>query len=355
MILDSLPTPIVLAPLAGGPSTPALTAAVAAAGGFPFLAGGYLSATELARRIEQTAAMTDRPFGVNLFVPGKPANVDELSDYAARVAALSRPSGVEPGALSFDDDDWADKLHLAASGRIPVLSFTFGCPEASVIDHLHNAGAEAWVTVTRPEEAAIAERAGADVLVVQGSEAGGHRGSFLDRGGPSTEIALLPLLQLVSAVTALPLVAAGGIGSGQGIAGVLATGAVAAALGTAFLLCPEAGTNQAARDVLQHQRQRPTVLTRAFTGRLARGIENDFIDELEPFAPVAYPEVHHLTAPLRQAGRASRNPELVNLWAGQAYPLGRDEPAGTLVARLWRETREALDAASRRGQARPDW
>src|SRR3954464_12547129 len=171
VILDSLQVPIVLAPLAGGPSTPALPAAVSEAGGLGFLASGYLTADALRERMERTRALTARPFGVNVFVPGPPAAPGASADY---VAGLGDGAG-EPRA---DDDDWEAKLALLADH--PVVSFTFGCPPADVIAALRG---EAWVTVTSPQEAREAAAAGADVLVVQGGEAGGHRGSFTDRPG----------------------------------------------------------------------------------------------------------------------------------------------------------------------------
>jgi nitronate monooxygenase len=179
---------------------------------------------------------------------------------------------------------------------------------------LHDAGSEVWVTVTSAAEADLAAAAGADALVVQGAEAGGHRGGFHDT---DEAIGLLPLLQLISGRTELPLVAAGGLATGAAVAAALAAGARAAALGSAFLRCPEAGTSPVHREALRSGA--PTALTRAFTGRLARGIRNRFLEEHTAEAPSAYPEVHYLTAPLRQAGRTSGDADLVNLWAGQAY------------------------------------
>jgi nitronate monooxygenase len=200
-----------------------------------------------------------------------------------------------------------------------------------------------WVTVTAAAEAIAAQEAGADALVVQGVEAGGHRGSF-DQGAPG-DVGLLALLQLVQAVADLPLVATGGIATGRGIAAVLAAGAAAAQLGTAFMLTPEAATSPAHREALGGRG--PTALTRAFTGRSARGIENRFMREHEPDAPEGYPEVHHLTAPIRTAARERGDPDGFHLWAGQAHPLAAELPAGELVERLADEARRALRSAQR--------
>jgi nitronate monooxygenase len=351
MIVDQLDVPIVLAPLAGGPSTPQLAAAVSTAGGFGFLAAGYLSADQLGQQIGQLRDLTRRPFGVNVFVPGSPtASPDVVAEYAAELAADARGAGVELGTARFDDDQWDAKIAVLTADPPAVTSFTFGCPDPGVIGALQTAGSEVWVTVTTPAEAMLAAAAGATALVVQGSEAGGHRGSFTD--DPADDLAggfgLLSLLQLVQSRTDLPLVAAGGISSGAGIAAVLAAGAAAAQLGSAFLRCPEAGTSPAQRAAVASAT--PTAMTRAFTGRLARGIRNQFLDDHSHHAPAAYPEVHYLTSTVRAAGRSASNPDLINLWAGQTHELSRELPAAELVAALMRDARAALQTAASRYQ-----
>jgi nitronate monooxygenase len=198
--------------------------------------------------------------------------------------------------------------------------------------------------VTSPAEARTAADVGADALVVQGAEAGGHRGSFTDT---DEAVGLIALLQLVRAATDLPLIAAGGLMTGAAVAAVLACGARAAALGTVFLDSPEAGTSAVQRASLRSDE--PTALTRAFTGRLARGIRNRFLTEHND-APSAYPEIHYVTAPVRAAARSAGDPELVNLWAGQAYSLATATPAADLVRQLHEDARTALgDAADRLG------
>ena len=294
--------------------------------------------------IGELRRLTERPFGMNLFAPG-PALGDSaaLASYASTLAGEAERYGVELGEPRHDDDGWDAKLALVADERLPVVSVTFGCPSRSEVDALHSAGCALWVTVTTPAEALTAHEAGADALVVQGVEAGGHRGSF-DERAPG-DVGLLALLQLVRAVTDLPLVATGGIATGHGIAAVLAAGAAAAQLGTAFMLTPEAATSPAHREALRERG--PTALTRAFTGRTARGIENRFMREHEPDAPHGYPEVHHLTAPVRAVARERGDADGFNLWAGQAHPLAADVPAGELVRRLADEAREALRSAQR--------
>lgn len=211
-----------------------------------------------------------------------------------------------------------------------------------------------WATVTTGGEAEAARAAGVDALVVQGVEAGGHRGGFDDATPGDT--GLLALLQIVRAAVGdeLPLVAAGGVATGAGVAAVLAGGAAAAGLGTAFMRCPEAATVPSHRDALAGGDQ-PTALTRAFTGRTARGIVNRFLREHSADAPSAYPEVHHLTSPVRVAARQRGDTEGFHLWAGQSYPLAEPVPAGELVRELADQARTALAAAlDRMDSSAPD-
>jgi nitronate monooxygenase len=220
-----------------------------------------------------------------------------------------------------------------------------------VFERLHAAGADVWVTVTSPDEAATAADAGADALVVQGIEAGGHRGGFSDP--PSgEELGLIVLLRLVSRRVNVPLVAAGGIADGACIAAVLAAGAAAAQIGTALMLAPEAGTSAPQRAA--HAQPGATALTRAFSGHQARGIVNRFMREHDADAPVAYPDVHHLTTPIRAAARAAGDPDAINLWAGQAHELALELPAAEIVRRFAEQARQSAAAtAARLGGAQP--
>lgn len=337
---------IVQAPLAGGPSTPELAAAVSIAGGLGFLAAGYLTAEAVADQIARLRELTSAPYGLNIFcLEERTVDAAALERYAHSLEPEARALGVELGKPRFEDDGFAAKVALAASERPDVVSFTFGCPGAEVIGRVQDAGAAVWVTVTDVAEAVIAAERGVDCLVVQGVEAGGHRGSFADVAGVG-ELGLLALLRLTARATELPLVAAGGIADGAGVAAVLAGGAAAAQVGTAFMRCPEAGTSRPHREALS--RPGATRVTRAFTGRRARGIVNHFMEKHDAEAPAAFPQVHHLTAPLRAAARATGDLDAINVWAGEAYPLAGEEPAGELVRRLAAEARAALDGARRR-------
>jgi nitronate monooxygenase len=338
--VTGLEHPIVQAPMGGGASTPALAAAVSGAGGLGFLAAGYKTPDAVREDIRTVREATRAPFGVALFVPPADPVADPaaVARYAGSLRGEAERYGVTPGEPRHDDDGWKAKLELLLAQRVAVVSFTFGCPEPDVLRDLRSAGVATWVTVTTPAEAVAAQQAGADALVVQGVEAGGHRGSF-DDAAPG-EIGLLALLQLVGAAVDLPLIATGGLATGRAVAAVLVAGAAAAQLGTAFMRTPEAGTSPSHREALRGAG--PTALTRAFTGRSGRGIDNRFMREHDADAPLAYPEVHHLTSPVRAAARERGDADGFHLWAGQAHPLALPLPAGELVWRLADEAREAL-------------
>ncbi len=331
--------PVVGAPLAGGASTPELAATVSDVGGLGFIAAGYKSVNEVRQAIEQVRARTRRPFGVNVFFPTRlPADEGALCDYTLRLAGEAERYGVACGEASWSDDGWEGKLELIQRERPAVVSFTFGCPDPAIVARLRENGIAVWCTVTSPTEAKLATAAGIDALVVQGAEAGGHQGSFDDTD--AAPLGLLALLQLVRKVTHLPLVAAGGIANGTGVAGAIAAGASAAQIGSCLMLTQEAGTSAPHRAAFAGDA--PTALTRAFSGRRARGIVNRFMRDHDAAAPKAYPQVHYLTAPLRAAARAAADADGIHLWAGQAYSLAEAVPAAELVTRWGIETEAAL-------------
>lgn len=319
--------PIVLAPLAGGPSTPELTAAVSNADGLGFLAAGYLTPDTFAEQLRHTRELTNAPFGVNVFVlDDGPVDEDAVAAYARELEPEARARGVQLGQPRFDDDWLEAKVELIVKSDVHVVSSTFGCLPSETVARLQASGTEVWATVTAPHEARAARDAGVDVLVAQGAEAGGHRGAWRDDGEP------VPLLELLESIdVGLPLVATGGIADRSGVRTALAAGAQAVQVGTAFLLCPEAGTSDAHRRALTMAG--PTAFTRAFTGRSARGIVNRFMID-HPHAPSAYPQIHHVTAPLRAAARAAGDADGFNLWAGVNHARAEALPAAEVVARL---------------------
>jgi nitronate monooxygenase len=335
----------VQAPLAGGPSTPELAVAVCEAGGMGFVAAGYKRADAVGEEMGAVRAGTAAPFGVNLFVPtAEPADRDTYGEYLRELAPEAERQGVELGEARLDDEDWDAKLELVCDDPPALASFTFGCPAPEVFDRLHSAGVAAWVTVTNRDEAVAAEVAGADGLVVQGTEAGGHRGGFVDDGSDEGGIGLLALLRVLAGATRLPLIATGGIADGAALAAVLCAGASAGQIGTALLLAPEAGTADTHRAALAGPGA--TRVTRAFTGRAARGIVNRFLVEHSESAPRAYPEIHYATSPLRAAARRRGDAEALHLWAGQAHELARARPAGEIVREMAAEAATVLERVS---------
>ena len=324
--------PLVLAPMAGGPATVALAAAAAEGGVFPFLAGAYLTPERLRADVAELRAVTPTAFGVNVFAPSPdlPSMQQDALAYAASLAPWAAAAGVELGTPRYDDDSFAAKVDLLVEAAPALVSFAFGWPPADVVGRLQEAGTAVWVTVNEPSEVEWAEALGVAGLVVQGWEAGGHRGGPVDTGDPQLE--LLPLVTEVARRTDLPIMGAGGVMTGAEAADVLRAGATAVALGTAFLGCPEAGTAPVHRHALTHRSG--TTVTRAFTGRSARALTTTWTELFTEAAPAAYPHVHHLTAPLRAHGRATGEAELVNLWAGTGHARLRSLPAAELARLL---------------------
>ncbi|MDJ0385792.1 nitronate monooxygenase [Streptomyces sp. G-G2] len=342
--------PIVQAPMAGGGSCPPLAAAVSEASALGFLAGGYKTADGMYQEIKRLRGLTRRPFGVNLFMP-QTAAVDPAAIEAYRGQLAGEASWYELSLADEDtagtcDDGYEAKLAILVEDPVPVVSFTFGCPPAEVLATLRQAGTYTVITVTSVDEARAAQSAGADAVCVQGIEAGGHQGTHRD--DPHTDgtagVGLLALVGQVREGVALPIIAAGGIMRGSQIAAVLAAGAEAAQLGTAFLACPESGAHPLHKKALTDPLFAHTELTRAFSGRPARGLVNRFMREHGPYAPAAYPQVHHLTAGLRKAAAAAGDAQGMALWAGQGHRLARPLPAGQLVEVLAAELTETQGA-----------
>ena len=333
-VLDWLRRPVVVAPMAGGPSTPELVIAAADAGAVGFLAAGYKTPAAMAAEISAVRRASPDRFGVNLFVPGIPSTeAESIAGYVSSLAAHAEAVGASLGEPTWDDDYLDEKIAILLAGPPALVSFTFGCPPAGVIAALSDAGCLVVVTVTDPSEAAIAAAAGADAICVQGSEAGGHRGTFANDSATGEGHRLIPLMGHVATVTDLPLIAAGGImGPGQ-VEVALAAGAVAVQCGTAFLRCRESGANPLYKDALVDprythdgddqglQRQvgaRPRQRVHARARRRAAG----------------YPEINNATRSLRAAAAGKGDTERMSLWAGQGYRSALDRPAGEIIAWL---------------------
>ena len=330
-----------------GASTAALAAAVSDAGALGGFGGTDASPDELRQVIRAIRAQTSRPFIVNLYLDRADPYVSDAAHETALKTALA-PAHAELTAGEVPDPvdlfgKFDSQVAVAIEERVPVLSSHFGPPDAAVMRALKAIGTCVIATATTVDEARMLESAGIAAIIAQGSEAGGHRGTFGSPAGHALigTMALVP--QIVDAVS-VPVIAAGGIMDGRGILAALALGAAAAQLGTAFLLCDEAGTDAGMRRAVAAAGDTSTMVTRAFTGRAARGIRNRFIEEWGAREPAPFPLQHLLTVDIRAAARKAGHPELVNLWAGQGVARARAVPAGELVAALVAEL-----AAARRG------
>jgi NAD(P)H-dependent flavin oxidoreductase YrpB (nitropropane dioxygenase family) len=327
--------PVLAAPMAGGPSTPALVNAASSTGSLGFLAGGYKTPEVLAEQISAVRAGSV-PFGVNLFVPNLvPIDPVEFDRYARLIQPEAERYGIDlTGMMPLEDDDsWQAKIDLLIDDPVPVVGFTFGIPDRAVLDALHQAGSTLVQTVTSVEEARMAADCGVDLLAVQSFQAGGHWGTFTPQH-PPPQLDLLDLVQRVRHAVELPLLAAGGIATSADVGALLKAGALAVLVGSVLLRTEESGASAPYKAALAERGDLETVVTNAFTGRPARALPNLFIDRYDAAAPVGYPAVHHLTSPIRRAAVDAGEADRINLWAGVGYHQGRQEPAATVLNRL---------------------
>lgn len=332
--------PIIQGPMGGGPSTPELVAAVSNTGGLGSLGAAYLAPDQITESIHRIRSLTDRPFQVNLFAGGWDEHVQgdpgPMLDLLAEIhEMLSLPAPTPPVSKP---DPFPSQLEAALDACPPVFSFTFGIPNSDAMTRLRKRGIFVLGTATTVEEARLLAAAGVDAVVAQGAESGAHRGTF---AGPF-ESSMVPTLELVRGITAavdLPVIATGGLMDGRDVTAALQAGASAAALGTAFLVCPESGAPEVHKQAILYSKQDVTVVTRAFSGRPARGLPNAFIQKLaeHPDAILPYPLQNALTRAMRTAAAKQGRPEFLSLWAGRGVARARAMPAGELVKRLLAE------------------
>jgi nitronate monooxygenase len=339
-----LSIPVVLAPMGGGPSTPELVAAVSNAGGLGSLAAAYSNAERIQQDIAAIRKLTSRPFAVNLFSPEAQL---PLKDGADAVSEFLRPYherlGLKAPALPQKPiEDFDEQLNAVAKAAPPIVSFTFGLLPAKATEELKEQGTYLMGTATTVEEARQLQRAGVDAVIAQGCEAGAHRGTFAVPAEDALigTVALIP--QVVDSVR-VPVIASGGIMDGRGLVAALALGASAVQMGTAFLACKEAGTNATYREALRRSRHSRTTLTRAFSGRMARGLSNEFIESWNAagIEHLPYPWQNALTQPMRRAAANAGHASLLSLWAGQGLGMLRETTAEQLMKELRDEMKEA--------------
>ena len=340
--------PIIQAPMAGGGDTPGLVAAVSNAGGIGFIGAAYLTPAQIADSARSVQALTSRRFGINLFAPLPTPPARDLSAAIARLAPYYAELGLPPPSLpKAPTDDFDAQLGAALESGASAFSFTFGLLPPGAVAAIKARGVKLLGTATTVAEAIALQDSGVDAVIVQGSEAGGHRGSFLGDFA-AAQIGTLALVPQVVDAVRVPVIASGGIMDGRGVAAALALGAGAVQLGTAFLTCDEAGITDVYKNAILHTPEDATRVTRAFSGRPARGIVNRMMAELDANdnATAAFPIQNALTRPLRSAAARAGRAEFLSLWAGQGLRLARRQSAAALVARLVEETRAAIAALS---------
>lgn len=337
--------PIVQAPMAGGATTPELVAAVSNAGALGSFAGATLSPDAILDNVRRIRSLTSRPFNVNLFVLAEPHPTEAALAHAQQLLAPFRESlGLGPARpLAKFAEDGREQRAAVLEAAPPVVSFAFNVLDAATVAQFKRVGSLVIGTATTVAEARAWEQAGADFVCAQGAEAGGHRGTFIgdfEQGAIGT-MALVPQ---VAAAVKIPVIAAGGIMDGRGIAASLILGADAAQLGTAFLCCPESGIHPVWKQAVSEAHDNSTRLTRAFSGRYARGIVNEFMDRMRPFEGdlPEYPVQNALTAEMRRVAATQNRPELMSLFAGQGAGMSRVMPAAALVQTLVAEIAAAL-------------
>lgn len=329
--------PIIQAPMAGGATTPELVAAVSNSGGLGSLGAGYMEPEEIRIAIKNIRSLTDKPFSVNLFTPENPHTTQEKMLLACE--SIEKSCGelnltinpvIPPYLPNFDE-----QMRVIIEEAIPVFSFTFGVIHPHCILVLQKKGITLIGTATNITEACLLERAGVDVVVAQGSEAGGHRGTFIGKAEDSMTNTATLLAQIANEIS-IPVVASGGVMNGKVIAALLKKGAAAVQMGTAFLTCVESGIHASYKQVLLSQTKDETILTAAFSGKLARGIRNQFIDRMIVYQEdiLDYPIQNALTRPMRKIASMQNNTNFMSMWAGQGSYECRESPAAILMKEL---------------------
>lgn len=328
--------PIFQAPMAGGVSTPELVAAVSNAGGLGNLGGGYLTSEQLRNEIRKIKQQTDRPFGVNLFVPEPSEESEEsicqMTDYLNKYR-IELGTAQNPAIMKFSES-FEEQIQVLLEEHVPVFSFTFGIPSQDVIQTMKQHGIFVIGTATTVAEAKQLEAAGADAIVAQGSEAGGHRGTFMKDPSHALIGTMAIVPQIVDHVS-IPVIAAGGIMDGRGLAASLILGAAAVQMGTAFLACPESGAHETYKQKILSSNEDSTEITRVYSGKASRGIQTKFMIDMRQYPGniPAYPIQNALTRDIRQAAAKANNPEYMSLWAGQGLRLAGAQPAASIVKR----------------------
>jgi len=331
--------PIIQAPMAGGVTTSKLVAEVSNAGGLGMIGAGYMTSHQAREQVREINQLTDKPFGVNLFVPeefdlieGEVSSANHALQSIRNQLKLSPKEQFDFPATDDVQEVFTDHIQVIIGEKVPICSFTFGIPSKEIIADLKRNNVFLIGTATTVEEAIENEKAGMDAIAVQGSEAGGHRGSFMG-GNQEKLIGLMSLVPQVVDQVSIPVIAAGGIMDGRGLMASFCLGAKGVLMGTAFLTCVESGAQETHKAAILNAHEDQTVLTRSFSGKWARGIENRFITEMkrhERFLP-DFPIQNVLTQDIRKASAIQKNTEFMSLWSGQSPRLAKNQTVKKLI------------------------
>lgn len=326
--------PLFQAPMAGGPTTPALVAAVSNAGGLGNLGAGYLAPEQLRDEIRKIRELTDQPFGVNLFVPER---VEESEETAVQMTDYLNQYRIQLGipqspSILKSSESFEEQVQVLLEEKIPVFSFTFGVAPHDVIQAMKQRGTVVIGTATTVAEAEHLQVAGVDAIVAQGYEAGGHRGTFLNKVAQSL-IGTMALVPQIVEYVSIPVIASGGIMDGRGLVASLALGAAAVQMGTAFLACSESGAHEVYKQKIVTANEDSTDITCAYSGKAARGIRTTFMNDMQQYSGAIppYPIQNAMTRDIRQAAAKANNPEFMSLWAGQGLRLAKNRTAAEIV------------------------
>lgn len=334
--------PIIQAPMAGGITTSKLVAEVSNSGGLGMIGAGYMSPLQIRKQIQEIKQLTSNPFGINLFVPNEfkileneITSANQFLNPIRQKLNLHQKDNVEIPTYLQVFENFIEQIKIVIEEKVPICSFTFGLPSKEVIDELKQANIILIGTATTVTEAVENEKAGMDLVVVQGSEAGGHRGNFINRAQESL-VGLMSLIPQVVDNVNIPVIAAGGIMDARGLMASICLGAMGIQMGTAFLTCVESGAHKVHKEAILNADEDQTVLTRSFSGKWARGIKNEFILEMQNHESLLpnFPVQNTLTQDIRKASAAQNNQDFMSLWSGQSPRLAKSQTVESLIKNM---------------------
>lgn len=342
--------PIIQAPMAGGITTSTLVAEVSNSGGLGMIGAGYMTPVQIREQIREIKKLTSNPFGINLFVPNEfkvteneIKSSNQLLNPIRQQLHLPQKENFEPPNFESVFEEFIQQIKVVIEEKVPICSFTFGIPSKKLVTELKKANMILMGTATTVTEAVQNQKAGMDIVVVQGSEAGGHRGSFINRSQESS-IGLMSLIPQVVDNVSIPVVAAGGIMDGRGLIASKCLGAMGVQMGTAFLTCIESGAHKVYKEAILNAKEDETILTRSFSGKWARGVKNKFILEMKKHEASLpdFPIQNTLTQDIRKASILQNKHDFMSLWSGQSPRLAKNQTVESLIENMIGEARKLI-------------